>query len=94
MTRSWQPNRRSALLGSLTCLLGTARAQSTPPNAASWPRTLAVPGGVVCLPLGAAPSRPQAQADGVPVLMLGNAPAWTALVGVPLSASPGESMIE
>ncbi len=94
MTWVWQPDRRSAMLGALACLLGTARAQSTPPNAATWPRTLAVPGGVVRLPLGAAPSRPQALAEGVPVLVLGDDQAWTALVGVPLSATPGEASIE
>ena len=94
MTPSWPPNRRTALLGSLACLLGTAHAQSTPLSASTWPRTLAVPGGVLRLPLGASPSRPQAQADGVPMLVLGDAPAWTALVGVPLSASPGERAIE
>lgn len=94
MSPIWRPNRRNAMLGSLACLLGTAHAQSTPPSAARWPRTLAVPGGVVHLPLGAAPSRPQASAEGVPVLVLGDVQAWTALVGVPLLATPGEAAIE
>jgi len=94
MTWVWQPDRRSAVLGTLACLLGTAHAQRIPSNESLWPRTLAVPGGVVRLPLGAAASRPQALADGVPVLVLGDAPAWTALVGVPLSARPGEASFE
>jgi murein DD-endopeptidase MepM/ murein hydrolase activator NlpD len=94
MTWVWQSNRRSAMLGTLACLLGTAQAQNTPSTAAAWPRALAVPGGVVRLPLGAAPSRPQALAEGVPVLVLGDDQAWTALVGVPLSAAPGEASIE
>lgn len=94
MTWVWQPDRRSALLGTLACLLGTAHAQNTPSNESLWPRTLAVPGGVVRLPLGAAASRPQARSDGIPVLVLGNDQAWTALVGVALSATPGEATIE
>ena len=94
MTWGWQPDRRSALLGTLTCLLGTAHAQRTPSNKSLWPRTLAVPGGVVPLPLSAAASRPEALADGIPVLVLGSDQAWTALVGVALSATPGEALIE
>jgi murein DD-endopeptidase MepM/ murein hydrolase activator NlpD len=94
MTWVWQPARRSAVLGTLACLLGTAHAQRIPSNESLWPRTLAVPSGVVRLPLGAAASRPQALADGVPVLVLGDAPAWTAQVGVPLSARPGEASVE
>ena len=95
MTAVWQPNRRVALLGTLACLPGTtAHAQSTPSTASAWPRALPVPGGVVRLALGGAPHRPQASSDGVPVLVLGDAQAWTALVGVPLSATLGEAMIE
>ena len=94
MNPLWQPNRRSALLGSLACLIGTAHAQDAPSSTPDWPRTLAVPGGVVRVPLGFAPSRPQAQADGVPVLVLGDAITWTALVGVPLSATPGDQVVE
>lgn len=90
----WQPSRRTALLGTLGCLLGTARAHSLPLNEAPWPRALAVPGGVIRLALGVAPSRPQASADGVPLLVLGHPLAWTALVGVPLSATPGEAVVE
>ena len=94
MTPRLQPNRRTALLGTLGCLLGAAHARSMPSNDAPCPHALAVPGGVVRLPLGAEPRRPQALADGVPLLVVGHPQAWTALVGVPLSASPGEAAIE
>jgi murein DD-endopeptidase MepM/ murein hydrolase activator NlpD len=94
MTARWQPNRRSAVLSTLACLLGSAQAQATSPNASPWPRTLAVPGGVVRLPLGAAASRPQALSNEIPLLVLGDERAWTALIGVPLSAAPGEATIE
>jgi murein DD-endopeptidase MepM/ murein hydrolase activator NlpD len=49
----------------------------------------AVPGGVVTLPLGAAEQAPQASFNGVPVLVLGSAASWSALVGLPLSIKPG-----
>ncbi len=94
MTPPWQPNRRTALLGTLSALFGIAHAANTPPSERPWPHALAVPGGVVRLPLGAATRRPQALADGVPLLVLGQAQGWTALVGVPLSAVPGEAAIE
>jgi hypothetical protein len=94
MPLPWQPNRRTALLGTLGCLLGTARAQGLPLNDVLWPRALGVPGGVVRLLLGASPSRPQASAEGVPLLVLGHPAAWIALVGLPLSTPPGEAVVE
>src|SRR5262245_45112189 len=59
-----------------------------------WPRTSQVPGGVARLSLGPAPERPRALAEGIPLLVLGDAIEWTALVGIPLSAKPGERSIE
>jgi len=60
-----------------------------------WPRSTQVPGGVARLSLGPAAQRPQAFAEGnVPLLVLGDAIDWTALVGIPLSAVPGERSIE
>jgi len=52
-----------------------------------------VPGGIARLALGPAPTRPQAFAAGVPVLVLGDARGWTAIVGIPLSATPGPAKI-
>lgn len=94
MTTVWEPNRRSALLSLVASLVCSAQAQGAPSNESSWPHTLPVPGGVLRLLLGPAPSRPQALLDRIPVLVLGNEQAWTALVGVPLSAKPGEATIE
>jgi len=75
-------------------------AATTPAPAASaitgleLPRQHGVPGGVVAIALGASPTRPEAQAHGVPLLVLGDAHGWTALVGIALSAKPGTGTIE
>jgi murein DD-endopeptidase MepM/ murein hydrolase activator NlpD len=61
-----------------------------PAAGAASPRiNAAVPGGVVTLPLGAAEQAPQASFNGVPVLVMGSAAAWVAVVGLPLSIKPG-----
>ncbi|MCU0775471.1 MAG: peptidoglycan DD-metalloendopeptidase family protein [Ideonella sp.] len=54
-----------------------------------WPDARAVPGGIVLLPLGAAPQRPRAWYGEHEVLVVGSDDAWTAVVGIPLSAAPG-----
>ena len=56
-----------------------------------WPRALAVPGGVARVALGPSADRPRAFAEDVPLLVLGDAIAWTALVGIALSAEPGQA---
>lgn len=63
-------------------------------GALELPKQLGVPGGVVALDLGPAAARPQAHAGGVPLMVLGDATGWTALVGIPLSAQPGDAAIE
>ncbi|MCM2347918.1 MAG: peptidoglycan DD-metalloendopeptidase family protein [Acidovorax soli] len=94
--------RRAALLGAggllaLPALGRDARPQPTPPSV--WPQALQVPGGVARLSLGPAATRPVAQvrqgdADvPVPVLVVGDAIEWTALVGIPLAAAPGDAHI-
>jgi murein DD-endopeptidase MepM/ murein hydrolase activator NlpD len=95
--------RRGALLGaaSMLALPATARAQASKPAAtpppAVWPQALRVPGGVARLPLGPAPVRPEAhvrQGDvDVPLLVAGDTTAWTAVVGIPLAATPGDAFI-
>ena len=91
-------SRRSALLGavSLLALPASAFAALRKPQAAdAWPRASPVPGGIALLALGPAAVRPVAHlgkgddAGNVPLLVLGDAMAWTALVGIPLAASPG-----
>lgn len=81
--------RRSALLAALGGLvLPTASLADQ-----AWPRTSQVPGGVARLPLGPAVQRPTAYAGEIPLLVLGDASEWTALVGIALSAQPGEAHI-
>ncbi len=57
------------------------------------PRARSVPGGVAVLALGAAPQAPQVSYNGLPVLVLGDATQWSAVVGIPLSASPGPAAV-
>ena len=86
--------RRSALLAATGWLVLPASALAeAPSSAAIWPRASQVPGGVALLPLGAAAQRPAAYAGEVPLLVLGDAKEWTALVGIALSAQPGEASI-
>ena len=60
-----------------------------------WPQPSVVPGGVARLSLGPAAVRPVATlaaADGkgdVPLLVIGDAIEWTALVGIALATKPG-----
>lgn len=91
--------RRSALLGAASllalpeCAFAAPRKQSA---ATVWPRALQVPGGIARLALGPAVERPTAFLDDVGevrLLVLGNASAWTALVGIPLAATPGPAHI-
>ena len=99
-------SRRDALLRSLGSLAGftlpmafSAPAAATGRATAPLPRTLLVPGGIARFTLGDSPSRPRAfaaAADGsgeVPLLVLGDASAWTAVLGIPLSATPGPARI-
>lgn len=77
--------------------LGAAPAAPSPPSSGVWPRALAVPGGIARLSLGPAALRPIAHlthAEGeVPLLVVGDVIEWTALVGITLSAAPGEASI-
>ena len=87
-------NRRRLLQSSAVLALPSLAWAQGGVQAGPFPRSLPVPGGVVRLPLGPAPERPQARAGQVPLLVLGDAIAWTALVGVPLAAQPGPAQIE
>ncbi|MBS0608211.1 MAG: peptidoglycan DD-metalloendopeptidase family protein, partial [Proteobacteria bacterium] len=57
------------------------------------PLALQVPGGVARLALGPAPERPVVHAGDASVLVLGDAVGWTAIVGIPLSASVGQAHV-
>ncbi len=63
-------------------------------NAVELPRARSVPGGVALVELGPALVAPQASVDGVPVLVSGRPGGWTAVVGIPLEAEPGERVLE
>ena len=85
---------RRTLLQALALPLLAARTAWAAPPAGPWPQDRRVPGGVARLSLGPGPERPVAHtADGVPVLVLGDAIEWTALVGIPLAAPAGEAHI-
>ena len=91
-----QATRRSALLATLGLLaLPASRLAAAPATASSgvWPKALAVPGGVARLSLGPAAVRPVAHLGDVPLLVLGDVIEWTALVGIALSATPGDASI-
>jgi murein DD-endopeptidase MepM/ murein hydrolase activator NlpD len=85
--------RRTTLLGAAAWLLSpAAQAVAAAPDD-GWPHNSQVPGGVARLSLGPAATRPVARSGDVPVLVLGDAIEWTALVGIPLAAQPGEAEI-
>jgi murein DD-endopeptidase MepM/ murein hydrolase activator NlpD len=95
-------NRRSTVLGviGLLALPAThanaatpAKTKKQPAQPGVWPHASQVPGGVARLSLGPSAKRPQAFAGDVPLLVLGDAIEWTALVGIPLAAEPGEASI-
>jgi murein DD-endopeptidase MepM/ murein hydrolase activator NlpD len=88
--------RRTAVLGALGLLALPASRLAAAPRAQvpeAWPQTSQVPGGVARLSLGPEAARPAALAGDVPLLVLGDAREWTALVGIPLSATPGPMSI-
>ncbi|MBX3702884.1 MAG: peptidoglycan DD-metalloendopeptidase family protein [Steroidobacteraceae bacterium] len=71
-----------------------ALAQAQAPDSASLagrlPRTEAVPGGVVAIPIEGPPdAEPVVTLDGARAMVLKDADGWLAIVGIPLSARPG-----
>ena len=80
--------RRAVLIAALAVASARARALSI-----DKPQARRVPGGVALLDLGSAALAPQATFNGLPLLVIGNATQWTAVVGIPLSAKPGTSHI-
>jgi hypothetical protein len=86
--------RRATLLAAMGWLaLPAAGVAATPSPSAPWPNASQVPGGVARLPLGPAAQRPLAYTGEIPLLVLGDANGWAALVGIALSAPPGEASI-
>ena len=62
--------------------------------AVSLPRQSIVPRGVARIPIGAASERPVAHQAQVPLLVVGDPSAWTAVVGIPLAAPVGPAAIQ
>src|SRR6185369_12082552 len=77
----------------LSTLAAVVAAPSSARPKPALPRTLAVPGGVARIALGEATDRPVARTGDVPLLVIGSARAWTALVGISLDAAPGPASI-
>ena len=90
-TTGCSPSRRALLAGGLA-LLGLRHAAHAA-DATDWPRHAAVPGGVARLDLGPAAEPPRAFAGEAPLLVRGDPIVWIALVGIPLSATPGTAQI-
>lgn len=61
--------------------------------AVELPRHRSVPGGVAVIGLGASSERPRVSLGAVPVLVVGDATGWTAVVGIALAAKPGTSHV-
>ena len=87
--------RRTVLMTGLATLLTTPwrSAFSAAVDGDVWPKKSSVPGGVTRLPLGFAVTQPMAFAGDIPLRVIGDPIAWTALVGIALSAEPGEANI-
>ena len=85
--------RRASLLMMVQLWLLPTASWSADSASLDRPDHSPVPGGVARLPLGAAADRPKAWSDDVPLLVVGASAGWTALVGIPLSASPGPAQI-
>ena len=87
----------AALLALWQVQAAAAAAKATRKNPADdgvWPRARAVPGGVARLALGPARDRPQVfTRTGVLVLVVGDAIAWTAVLGIALAEVPGPGQV-
>ncbi len=85
----------ASLAGGLLLPASSAFAKAAHHAPIAWPHALLVPGGVAHLALGPAPTRPVVRTGegDLPVLVLGDATGWTAVVGIPLAAVPGEASV-
>jgi murein DD-endopeptidase MepM/ murein hydrolase activator NlpD len=87
------PRRRLRCALHCTVLLGALCLAAVGAGAVDLPQHRSVPGGVAVLDLGASSEPPRASLGGVPVLVVGDAAGWSAVVGIALDATPGTSHI-
>lgn len=66
---------------------------SDPSSTTALPQQRRVPGGVAIVGLGAADKPPTVRYGDIPALVVGSPQAWTAIVGIPLSAKPGAALL-
>jgi len=84
----------------LAAVLAVASAAAAGAGTDTLPRNRAVPGGVAVLDITALPvpdqdrAAPRVQFGGAPVLVLPHGAGWVAIVGIPLSQSPGAAAID
>ena len=62
-------------------------------GAADLPDSRVSPGGVALLQLGPAEQRPEASAQGRPMLVVGDPSGWTAVLGIALAEKPGRARL-
>ncbi len=87
------PLHRRFFLSTLAAVVAAPTWAKPKPSLTAFPHALAVPGGVARIALGAATERPVARSGDVPLLVVGSARAWTALVGIALDVVPGPASI-
>lgn len=87
--------RSLVLFALLVCVPAGARTLNPDDCVADrLPRTAAVPGGVVTLPIDAPPGRaPVATFDGTRAMVLPDGAGWMAVVGIPLGTAPGRQQL-
>jgi murein DD-endopeptidase MepM/ murein hydrolase activator NlpD len=84
------PNRFS----SRSFLLAALSLSPTLALAIDLPREHVVPGGVATFALGASSSVPTAHFNNLPVLVVKSGEQWTAVLGIPLAATPGPASLQ
>ncbi|MEX1993766.1 MAG: peptidoglycan DD-metalloendopeptidase family protein [Steroidobacteraceae bacterium] len=79
----------------LALALSVAQTQAAGASpAALLPRTEAVPGGVVIVPLAGSPDiEPVVSFDGARAMVLRDSGSWLAVVGIPLATAPGRHQV-
>jgi len=79
----------------VVCILSVLSTTISRANGLELPQALAAPGGVVILPVsGDAERAPAVTFEGKRVMVLPGADSWLAVVGIPLSQTPGAAEID